>query len=116
MNNSYLFDIKENYIRVALTKIRLGSHNLMIERGRWQKIDIIERQCFTCGKLDDELHAIAECKLYTSWRRQYLPKWLYDKPSMFKLINFLDSAKNKDIRNFGIFCHKVIDYVHKYII
>ena len=88
----------------------------MIERGRWAKLELIDRQCFTCGKIDDELHAIAECKLYTLWRKKYLPKSLYEKPSMYKLLHFIDNAQNTELRNLGIFWHRVFDYIHKNVI
>ena len=116
VNNSYLESIKEKYIRIALTKLRLGSHNFMIERGRWMKLEIIDRQCLVCGKLDDEYHVITECMLFANWRSIFLPKWLYNKPSMYKLISFLDSVKYDDARKLGIFCHKVFDYILKNIV
>ena len=116
VNNCYLNNIKEKYIRIALAKFRLGSHNLMIERGRWKKLEVADRECFHCGKLDDELHAITECNLFRIWRTQYLPKWLYTRPSMYKLLNFMDNVKDNELRNFGIFCHKVLDYINKNVI
>ena len=116
VNNDYLFNIKEKYIRIALTKIRLGSHNLMIERGRWMKLEVIDRECTRCGKLEDELHAITECKLFSIWRKKYLPRWLYTKPSMYKLITFLDNSKDRETRRFGLFCYKIINYIQKYIV
>ena len=116
VNNNYLNQIQEKYIRTALSKLRLGSHNLMIERGRWMKLEVVDRECFTCGKLDDELHCITECSLYIKWRKQFLPKWLYTNPSMHKLVHFLDYVNGKELRNFGIFCHKVINYIQNSII
>ena len=56
INNNYLFNIKEKYIRNALTKIRLGSHNLMVERGRWKNLELIGRQCSNCYLVEDEYH------------------------------------------------------------
>ena len=116
VNNAYLDNIKEKYIRVALSKFRLGSHNLMIERGRWRKLELVDRQCFNCGQLDDELHAITACKLFKNLRTKYLPKWLYTRPSMYKLIIYMDNVKGNELKNFGIFCHKVLDYIDKNII
>ena len=115
-NNNYLFTIKEKYIRFAITKIRIGSHNLMIERGRWSKLELIDRQCSTCFKLEDEYHVIVECPLYHNIRKTFLPKYLYCNPSMFKLIEFIDSAKGIELRNFGIYCHKICKYYNENII
>ena len=80
------------------------------------KLEIIDRQCLVCGKLDDEYHVITECKLFANWRSMFLPKWLYNKPSMYKLISYLDSIKYDDARKLGIFCHKVFDYILKNIV
>ena len=47
---SYLSLITKDYVRIALVRLRLRSHNLMIERGRWEKpkkydlvIDFVKR-------------------------------------------------------------------------
>ena len=115
-NNDYLFSITEKHIRYAISKLRLGCHNLMIERGRWKKLEIMDRQCSTCFKLEDEYHIIIECSLYVSWRKLYLPKNLYINPCMFKLVKFLDNVKGKELRNFGIYCHKVFKYYSENIL
>ena len=54
------------FIRKQLARIRLSSHNLVIETGRWRKPSPIprdERLCTTCnlGVIDDEVHFIYEC-------------------------------------------------------
>ena len=116
VSNHYLFNIKEKYIRNALTKIRLGSHNFMVERGRWNNLELIDRQCSNCYKVEDEYHIIMECPLYKEWRNIYLPSSLLKKPSMFNLINFIDTIKNKDLRSFGIYCHKVFKYYNENIL
>ena len=106
----YLSEIKENHIRTAISKLRLGSHNFMIERGRWQcpKIDLSARTCDVCEELEDEFHIILKCKRFSNLRTKYLPKLLTDRPSMYMFINFLDTADGKNLKSFGIFCHKVL--------
>jgi len=88
----------------------------MIEHGRWKNLEIMDRQRSTCFKLEDEYHIIIECSLYVSWRKVYLPKNLYINPCMFKLVKFLDNIKVTDLRNFGIYCHKVYRYYSKNIL
>jgi len=90
--------------------------NITIERGRWKKLEIMDRQCSTCFKLEDEYHIIIECSLYVSWRKLYLPKNLCINPCMFKLVKFLDNVKGKELRNFGIYCHKVFKYYSENIL
>lgn len=106
--SGYLINIKEKYIRNALSKLRLGSHNLMVERGRWQTpiIDFTNRICTECQEIEDEYHFVLKCKRYTNLRKQYIPKTLIDKPNMFELIKLVDSKDVNVLRKFGIFCHK----------
>ena len=50
---------KYKKIRVALIKLRVSSHRLEIEVGRWStpnRIPIDERKCRVCDKLEDEYH------------------------------------------------------------
>ena len=103
----YLFDIKERFLRVALSRMRLGSHNLMVERGRWtkpRKTPYPNRVCRTCGTVEDEYHIIIDCPRFSTPRQKYIPKNLTTRPSMFKLINFIDTAKDKKLRRFAFFC------------
>ena len=103
----YLFDIKERFLRVALSRMRLGSHNLMVERGRWtkpRKTPYPNRVCRTCGTVEDEYHIIIDCPRFSTPRQKYIPKNLTTRPSMFKLIKFIDTAKDKKLRRFAFFC------------
>jgi len=68
-----------------MTKMRLGSHKLMKERGKLSILEIEDRQCSTCFKLEDEYHCIKKCQRYNEWRQLYLPESLYADPSMFKI-------------------------------
>ena len=54
----YLDIVTENKYRKALTQFRLSSHDLAIERGRYQNIDRQERICNFCmGKhVESEYH------------------------------------------------------------
>ena len=86
--------ILDRHKRIALTKIRLGSHNFLIQRGRWQrpKIDLSERNCDMCDCLEDEFHIIVECPKYYNLRQTLLDKTLKYKPSIFKCVKLLDSS------------------------
>ena len=110
INNSYLFHVKEKYLRTSITKLRLGSHNLMIERGRWKKKELIDRECSLCGKLEDEYHAVLECPRYEEFREAYIPHYLLRRPSMFKFIEFLNTLNPNEMRSFGKFCYRLRRY------
>ena len=45
-SEKYLDFIKEKKFKFALTQFRLSSHNLAIERGRFENIARTERVCF----------------------------------------------------------------------
>ena len=46
--------------RLSATRLRLSSHNLAIERGRWSRQPRDERLC-SCGAIQDEEHVSARC-------------------------------------------------------
>lgn len=62
----YLRLIKQNHLRISISKLRLGSHNCMVERGRWTRPITLHahRLCKTCDELEDELHVFLECERY----------------------------------------------------
>ena len=105
----YLVFIKEKYIRVALTKFRLGSHNFMIERGRWEKpkTEFLQRVCDTCNKVEDEFHIVFNCSKFNNLRKQHINLSFVQNPSMYKLIELINSEDEIIVRKLGIFLHKV---------
>ena len=60
------------YIRFAFTRLRMVSHNLRIETGRWARVDKNRRTC-TCDNISvqDEHHALFQCTLTHHLRVQY---------------------------------------------
>ena len=64
----YLDDVKNNNHRIALTRIRTGSHFLRIETGRFSKNeDVKARVCKHCdsGDIEDEHHFVTTCGVNT---------------------------------------------------
>ena len=50
----------------ALSKLRVSSHRLAIESGRWARptrIPIDERKCVNYNILEDEFHFVIECDM-----------------------------------------------------
>ena len=109
----YIRTLKPKHLRVALSKLRLGSHNFMIERGRWTRpsIEYTHRLCKTCDMLEDEMHIFFECDRYLALRKQFLPSYLFKNPSMYKFIDFLHKADGNLLLNLSRFCYYVFkDY------
>ena len=67
----YLTEIKDKYLRTAVTKFLLGSHNFMVERGKWilPKMNFLDRLCNTCHVVEDEYHIVIECKRFDELRK-----------------------------------------------
>ena len=102
-SKDYLEQLPNNFLRIAFTKLRSGSHYFLIERGRWRKLDLIDRICFDCNEVEDEFHVIMSCKIYDDLHKKYLPGYLFKRPSMFELINFLNNKDMKYIKTIAFF-------------
>ena len=85
---------------IALTRLRIAAHRLLIETGRWVKpkpIALEDRKCITCNLIEDEFHSILVCPMYTSFRH-YIPKYYTNRPSMFKLLKLLNNNNELIVR------------------
>jgi hypothetical protein len=97
------------HLKRAITKIRISAHNLEIERGRRAKPKLIpanERVCRHCkDKVEDELHFITECPLYSQPRADLFRACPgvegLDKESQFKRL--LTATDFHVIEHVGIF-------------
>ena len=108
----YLTICKVKKIRNAFTRLRVASHRLEIEAGRWNKPNatpVIDRKCKTCNVLEDEFHFILECKLYTVIRKNYINKYYWNRPNMQKLISLINSQNENDVRKLALFIYKAFD-------
>ena len=100
--------IECNQHRNAITRLIVSSHALHIESGRWKrpKLPSHMRFCFACTeKLEDECHLLLECTLYCDIRSRLIPKYYWNRPSMFKAINLLNSDNKKTIQNTAKFVY-----------
>ena len=73
---SYLDTVTTSKFRVALSRLRLSSHRLEIETGRWAKpnsVPIENRLCTSCMKLEDEFHFVLEYTRYNDLRQTLKP-------------------------------------------
>ena len=52
--------------RVLYAQLRSGSHQLRIERGRWEGLEEAERVCKVCGtgKVEDKKHFLLDCFVF----------------------------------------------------
>ena len=105
----YLQQVNIKKFRVALSKLRVSSHRLEIEVGRWSRpnrIPIDERKCRVCDKLEDEFHFLLECQLFTDLRIKYLKRYYWTRPNMLKLKELMSSTNVKEIKYLSIYVEK----------
>ena len=67
----YLYFIGDREIRRNLAKLRCSNHSLLIESGRYLKLEIADGICKRCSRGEDETHFLIECSLYTVTRQKF---------------------------------------------
>jgi hypothetical protein len=94
--------------RKAISKIRLSSHKLQIECGRYTKTVRSERSCPVCqsGIVEDEYHYLLVCPLYSELRLKFIKPYYFVRPSMWKLILLLSNTSQTTMGNLGKFLAK----------
>ena len=71
--SEYLLRIKNRKYRQILSKIRLSSRQLAIEKGRHNNIERNQRYCRLCNSdIEDEFHFIMICPAYIDLRKTYI--------------------------------------------
>ena len=60
-----------DYLRISFTRLRLSSHRLAIETGRWNRIERSERYCSCQTNVQTEEHVLVECPLTEHLRVTY---------------------------------------------
>jgi len=105
----YLDIITVRKYRIALSRLRVSSHRLAIESGRWRKPESVpfdQRVCSLCNVLEDEFHFVLKCEKYNELRSRYIKKFYWKHPSMDKFIHLLKEDNHKVIRNLAVFSYK----------
>ena len=80
-----------------MTKLRVSSHRLSIESGRWTKPNstpLRERNCLFCNLLKDEYHFVLKCNLYNTLRK-LIPKYYRNCPNMLKMYELINAGNSK---------------------
>ena len=82
--NDMYTDVRLNeHERIVATKLRLSSHNLAIEKGRWSRKPREERLCPECGVVQDEVHALTECRINAQARTEHCDALHLNLPDLF---------------------------------
>ena len=80
----------ENYLNFISEKnkvaFRLSSHDLMIERGRYENIPRDDRLCKCCNmsKIESEYHCLLLCPPFAELRRKFFKPYFCHWPKLYK--------------------------------
>ena len=61
-----------------------------------------ERKCANWNILEDEFHFVVECITYTDVRIKYTPKYYWERPSMYKFVELVNTTSIKLLRNLSV--------------
>ena len=49
---------------------------------------------------------VIECQRYTDLRKKYIPKYYWQRPSMLKFVDLINSNNNRNIKKMGTFVYQ----------
>lgn len=110
--SEYLNLVNITKYRNALSRLRLSSHRLAVETGRWHRPESIpyyERKCIKCGVLEDEFHFVLECDNYKDIRKKYINNYYLRHPNFVKFIQLINSVNPVELKNLATFTFKAFE-------
>jgi hypothetical protein len=101
--SKYLDAINIRKYRIALARLRMSSHRLAVESGRWRKPEcfpFIERLCHICNILEDKYHFVLVCDMFKELNTKYIKIYYWNHPSNFQFIALMTTENVTDIRKY----------------
>ena len=90
------------YARISATRLRVASHNLRVETGRWQRLERKDRVCSCDGvSVQDETHSLLFCPNTANIRASF--------PALFPCRSVNELFEKECLDQVVIFCHRVIN-------
>ena len=97
---NYLQKMPPN-IWIPLVKLRTANHKLPIEIYSWNILyrERNKRLCSICNlnEVGDEYHYLMICPIFKEAREEFLTKYYYKKPSVYKYIELVNSTNSKTL-------------------
>ena len=92
----------------ALARLRVSSHRLEIEAGRWARpyTPVNDRICNICNCLEDEYHFFLACQLYDSLRRKYIDLFYWNRTCMYKFVELINSSNFELLSDLAFYTYK----------
>ncbi len=91
------------HARIACTRMRLSSHYLKIETGRWSRIPRENRLCI-CGQIQTEEHVLLECVHTEKFRQEC------SVTGSCSTISDLMNRDENEMILISMLCYRVLDY------
>ena len=108
--SDYLLHLNISKYRYSLLRFFGRNHKLPVVTGRWRRIPYQDRLCTTCNVLSDEYHLVFECVAdnLVPLRKQSIPRYYTQRPSMIKFIKLLRSDNVTTIKKLSVFLYKAL--------
>ena len=101
---NYLTELPSK-LRIPLVKLKLSSYQLLIETGRYSqnRTERTQRLCTLCDQsdLEDEYNFVIIYPLYSHLRGSYIHPYYYQKPSVYKYNQLMQSDNFSFLINLG---------------
>ena len=102
----YLTEVSHPKHRGAMTKLRLSSHSLEIERGRYRYPRVLpeDRHCSYCKQqqglatVEDEKHFLLSCPMYKELREEFLPNTILNNNLLTEDDKFIRIMSDTDLK------------------
>lgn len=98
---------------VSMIRFRTANHKLPIETGRWNNVDLSERKCHLCDKLDlgDEYHYLLCCTYFKQERKSLIDQYFYKSPNILKFKELLQISDQEKIASLSRFMRIIMQTV-----
>ena len=89
------------YARMSFTRLRLSSHYLRVETGRWARLTREQRVC-RCDKtsVQDEAHILLNCHITSSVRAKY--------PEFSHMNSCYELFSHENVTRVALYCHQCL--------
>lgn len=106
----HYLNILPKKLRMALSQLRLSSHQLRIETGRYaqNRVDREQRICTLCNKSDieDEYHFVLVCPVYSHLRQKYIRPFYFKRPSVHKFTLLMQTKQQGVLQKLGKYVYE----------
>ena len=94
--------VKDFKLRKCISKLRLSSHDLNIEKGRFERKKVEDRLCNYCNlkTIEDESHVLLVCPSYSNERIKFIEEVRKHVPDYKMDFNSIMGSRNPNV----LFC------------